>query len=335
MYKLGIDIMGGDYAPYETLKGVKLALDEYKDLEVVLYGDENIIKEQLKDLSRVEICHTTKFIDMGEKDPVTALRKNRDASLALALTDAKNNKVMGVVSAGPTQALVVGAHLFLKRMDNMRRTAICPIIPSVSGKKTLLLDSGANVELKPEDLCDLAFFASVVCKCLKISDNPKVGLLNIGTEPGKGRMVDKETYYMLKDDKRINFYGNVEGKEILTSDCDILVTDGFTGNMVMKTMEGTALGTGEILKNEIKKSFLAKIGYALFMRKAFKNYKDSLNPKKIGGAMLLGVNAPIIKAHGSSDAFAFKNGIKQCLDLVRSGLIKDVKENWDASNITE
>ncbi len=328
MIKLGIDVMGGDFAPEVPCKAVEEALKIFPDLEFVLYGDENKMKEYINlDNKRLSVVHTEKFLDMGEHDPFTVMRHNKDLSMALAMKAGKNKEVDGVVTAGPTQAVIVGSHLFLKRMEGVKRIALCPIIPSASGKKKVYLDSGANVELKAEHLQDFAFIGSVVAKALKISDKPKVGYLNIGTEPGKGRQLDQDVYDLLMNDDRINFIGFIESKEILTTEADVLVVEGFVGNMVIKTLEGTAKATGAILKEEIKKSFWAKLGYVLFMKKAFKNYANRLNPNKVGGAMVVGVNSPIVKAHGAADVESYISCIRQCRDLAIGDLIEEIQKN--------
>lgn len=326
MIKIGVDAMGGDFAPLITVEGAMQAVKMFHDIEITLFGDENQIKPLLKNDERIKIVHTDSYIDMGEKDPIKQIRNNRQSSLVLAFKAAKDKEVDAVVSSGPTQALVVGAHLILKRMDKMKRVALAPIIPSKDGKGRILLDVGANVELRPEHLLELAVFASVTSKEILGVENPVVGLLNIGSEPGKGREVDKETFTLLSNEPHINFYGNVEPKEILTTDCNVLITDGFTGNMILKTIEGTAKGTGEMLKEEIKGSFLGKIGY-LFMKKNLQNYKKRLDASEIGGAMIFGVSAPVIKAHGSSNSYAFYNAIRQARVMVKSDLIKKVSEN--------
>lgn len=324
--KIGIDVMGGDFAPNIVLEGVKLALNEIKDVTFVLYGDENTIKKYFTNLDRIEIRHTTEYLSMGEKDPVSAIRRNKNTTLAYALREVSEKLTDAVVTAGPTQAVIVGAHFYVKRIENMKRTAIATFIPSLDGKGKFLLDVGANIELKPEHIVDLAYAATVNLKYGYNIDKPLVGLLNIGTEESKGREVDKESYKLLSEDSRINFYGNVEPKEIFSTEANILVTDGFTGNMVMKTMEGVAAGMKVMLSEEIKKSFSSKIGY-LFMKKSFRNYKKRLDPKEIGGAMILGVNAPIIKAHGSSDGYAFMNAIKQAINVTKNNTINVIKEN--------
>ena len=276
---------------------------------------------------RIKVVHTEKFLDMGEHDPFTVMRHNKDLSMALAMTAGKNKEVDGIVTAGPTQAVIVGSHLFLRRMSGVKRIALCPIIPSASGSKKVYLDSGANVELKPEHIQDFAFIGSVDAKALKISNKPKVGYLNIGTDPGKGRELDQQVYDLLANEERINFIGFVESKEILTTEADVLVVEGYVGNMVMKTLEGTAKTTGAILKQEIKKSFWAKLGYVLFMKKAFRNYANRLNPNKVGGAMVVGVNSPIVKAHGAADVESYISCIRQCRELASSDLIEEIAKN--------
>ena len=214
MVKLAIDVMGGDHAPLEIIKGVEMALERYSDLEVVLFGDENIIKANLPENKRVTIVHTPDKIDMGEEDPIREIRRNRESSLVKAFQAVRNKEVDGVVTAGPTQGTVVAAHLVIRRIKGMKRVALCPRLPELGGKGRFLLDVGANTELKSEHLLQLAQYASIYAREVAGIKKPLVGLLNIGTEPGKGRELDKETYELLKNDPNVNFYGNVEGKEI-------------------------------------------------------------------------------------------------------------------------
>ena len=325
MLKIAVDAMGGDNAPECTVLAAMKAVKDFDDLELTLYGDENKIMQYMKTpCERINIVHTDSFIDMGEHDPVRAIRSNRKSSLVLAMKSCKDGENMGVVTAGPTQAVIVGAHIIIKRIPGMSRVALAPIMPTVDGRGRILLDVGGNVELRPEHLEELAIYATVAAKVIFGVDNPQVGLLNIGTEPGKGREVDEQTYDILMANPNINFVGNVETKDILTSPCEVLLTDGFTGNMVLKTLEGTAKGSGIILKQEIMKSFWSKLGYALFMRKAFKNYKKFLSGDDVGGAMLCGVNVPVVKGHGSSDAYSFYHTIRRIRELVKSDLVNKV-----------
>lgn len=323
MIKIGIDAMGGDDAPEITVKGSMDAIKRFNDIELVLYGDESKIKKYLTDSTRISIVHTEKFLDMGEHNPVLSFRKDPDTSLALALKAGANKEVDAVVSAGPTQALVVGSHMLVKKIPEMKRVALAPILPSADGKGRILLDVGANTELKPEHYLEFARYAMIIAKEIMGVNDPKVGLLNIGTEEGKGRELDQEAYKLLKEELKDSFKGNIEPKELMFTDCDIMLSDGFTGNMVIKTFEGTAKACGYFIKKEIKSSLMAKIG-ALFMKKALKNFKKRFDSSEIGGAMICGVKIPVVKAHGSSDQFAYMNAIRQARSLVEKDVINKV-----------
>lgn len=325
MIKLAIDAMGGDNAPKEIVKGCDLALQKYSDIELVLYGNETEIRKHLKSTSRVEIVNTTQVIDMGVKDPVSAIRNMKDASLVKALRAVKEGKQQAVISAGPTQALIVGAHLIIKRMDKMHRVALAPIIPSLDQKGKILLDVGANIELRAEHMLELGIYATVVAKAYLGIENPSLALMNIGTEEGKGRDLEKETFNLLKANPQINFLGNIEGKEIMTTNASVVLTDGYTGNILMKTIEGTAKAMGGMLKEEIKSSIGGMIG-ALFMKKTLNRFKMRMDASEIGGAMIFGINAPVIKAHGSSNAYAFSNAIRQARTFVQNDVIGKVTE---------
>lgn len=323
MIKIAVDAMGGDFTVETTVPAAQMAVKEFKDIEIVLFGDENKIKPLLKNDERITIVHTPKYVDMGEHDPVSYVRRNKDASLCMALKAGKDKECDAVVTAGPTQVVIVGAHLIVRKLKEMSRVALCPIIPSFDKKGRILLDVGANIELRPEHIEEIAIFGATISKEVLGVENPKVGLLNIGTEEGKGRVVDQETYELLKNSKNVNFFGNIEPKEMLMSECDVFVTEGFTGNMVMKTMEGTAKTMGKILKQEIKSSLGGIIGY-LFMRKALKRFAKRMDASEVGGAMIIGVPTPVVKAHGSSDPIAFKNAIRQARLMVETDLINKV-----------
>jgi glycerol-3-phosphate acyltransferase PlsX len=310
---------------------VNLAIRKFNDVQFVLYGDETSISTLLEPSNRVTVVHAPKKIDMGEKDPIGEIRRNHDSSMVKAFQAVRDHEADGVVTAGPTQGTVAAAHLVIRRIQGMKRVALCPLLPELGGKRRFLLDVGANTELRPEHILQLAQYASIYMREVKGVEKPLVGLLNIGTEPGKGRELEKETFVLLKDDPNINFYGNVEGKELFSTPCDILVTDGFTGNMVMKTCEGVAKAIGNFLKEEID-TVPRKIGY-LFMKKVFKAFKKKMNPDEIGGANLFGVDGIVVKAHGSSDAYAFSNAIGQARLAVLGNVIEKMKaiirENGD------
>lgn len=323
MYKIAIDANGGDFGVETTVLGSMMAIQKYKDLELILYGDEEQIKELLVDSTRITVVHTKDTISMGEKDPVKAIRSQKEASLCLAMKACKNGEADACVTSGPTQCVVVGAHLLVRKLPQMERIALCPFVPNMDGHPRLLLDVGANVELRKEHLGSLAIFASVVSKEVLNVKEPKVGLLNIGSEPGKGREIDKETYYYLNDLKEIHFYGNVEPTEMVNCPCDVVVTDGFTGNICLKSIEGTAKSMGAMLTQEIKSSFGGKIGY-LFMRKNLKRFKKRMSTKEVGGAMLFGLSKIVVKAHGNSDPIAFFHAIRLAYDMAKANIIEKV-----------
>ena len=248
MIKIGVDANGGDFGVNTTVPAAMEAVRLFKDIEIVLYGDENKIKPLLKNSERITIVHTEKTLDMGEHDPINAIRKNKDASLCMAMYAAKNGLVDAVVTNGPTQCVVMGAHLIIRRLPQMERVALCPIIPNFDGNPRLILDIGANVELKPEHMGQFAIFASVAAREVFHIENPTVGMLNIGSEPGKGRKFECDTYDYLKNLEGINFYGNVEPNEVIDCPTNIVVCDGYEGNICIKTLEGTAKTMGRMLK---------------------------------------------------------------------------------------
>lgn len=324
MIKLAIDAMGGDYAPEITVKASMEAIKEYPDLELVLYGDENKIKEYLIPDERITVVHSPKIIDMGEHDPIGEIRRNKDTSMVMAFSAVRDNQVDGVVTAGPTQGAIVAAHMVIKRIRGMKRVALCPNVPSFKESGAILLDVGANTSITPEYILQYAEYANIYVKEVKGISNPKLYLLNIGTEPGKGRELEQQTYELLSKSETINFCGNIEPKELLTSDADIIITDGYTGNIAMKTFEGTAKSFGKALKEEIKSSLGGKIGY-LFMRKNLKRFQERFSAERIGGATLFGVDGTVIKAHGSSSVEAYKNAIGLCRKVVAHGVVDKMK----------
>ncbi|MBE6137024.1 MAG: phosphate acyltransferase PlsX [Erysipelotrichaceae bacterium] len=323
MIKIGVDANGGDKGVEATVPGAMRAISMFKDIEIVLFGDENKIKPLLTKSERISIVHTTETMDMGEKDPIRAVRNNKNSSLCMAMYAAKNGEVDAVVTSGPTQCVVMAAHLIIRRLKEMERVALCPILPNFDGQPRLLLDVGANVELKPEHLGQFAVFATVAAKEVLGIKDPTVGMLNIGSEPGKGREFDKESYYYLKDLPNIKFCGNVEPDELCNCPTNIVVSDGYSGNIAMKSLEGTAKNMARMLKQEIKASLGGKIGY-LFMKKNLKRFAKRMDTKEVGGAMIFGIGKPVVKAHGNSDGYAFGSAIKQVVQMVKADLINKV-----------
>ncbi len=325
MIKIAIDAMGGDFAPKEQIEGAMRAIREIPDIELTLYGDKASIMPFLTDDTRITIVQSDGVIDMGEKDPIRAIRSNRKSSMAMSLSSVRNGDNDAVVSSGATQALIAGAHILVGRMKSMKRTAIAPVLPTVSHEPMILLDAGANLEIKPEFMLQQATFATVYAKEILGIENPQVGLINIGTETGKGRVLDQEVSALFESDPHINFYGNVEPKQVLEPPCHILISDGFTANIVMKTIEGTAKGMGKILKEEMAKGILGKIGLILSI-KNLKRFKTRMSPEVIGGAMIYGLQGVVIKAQGSSKALGFYHAIKQAAYVVRQDVVNKVAQ---------
>jgi glycerol-3-phosphate acyltransferase PlsX len=323
MIKIAVDAMGGDYAPKEQVEGSMKAIKKLDDIEITLYGDPEAIKKYLSDDTRITIEETHGVISMGEKDPIGAIRNNRDSSMAKSLSSVRKGPNDAVVSSGATQALIAGAHILVGRMKSMKRTAIAPVLPTVSEKPFILLDAGGNLEIKPEFMVHQALFARVYAEEVLGIKNPKLGLINIGTEQGKGRSLDKEAANLFSQNKALNFYGNVEPKDVLNPPVDILISDGFTANIVMKTIEGTAKGMGAMLKQELKKGFFGKLGLLLSAGN-LKRFKKRMSPSEIGGAMIMGLRGVVIKAQGASKSEGFANAIVQASNVVRQDVINKV-----------
>lgn len=325
MIRIGVDANGGDNGVNTTVPAAMKAVKDFKDIEIVLFGDEDKIKPLLTNNERITIVDTKVTMDMGEHDPVRAVRKMKDSSLDMVMYACKNKEVDCVVTNGPTQCVVVAAHLIIRRLDGMDRVALCPLVSNFDGNPRLILDVGANVELRPEHLGQFAIFATVAAKRVLKIENPTVGMLNIGSEPGKGREIDKESYDYLSNLEGINFKGNIEPNQIIDCPTDIVVCDGYSGNIAIKTLEGTAKTMGKMLKQEIKASLGGKIGY-LFMKKNLERFKKRMDSSEVGGAMIFGVGAPVVKAHGNADSYTFYCAIRQVRQMVESKIIETVIE---------
>ncbi len=332
MIKIAVDAMGGDFAPKEQIEGVYQALKLHDDIQITLFGEKAKMAPYLKeDHSRLDFVETEGVIPMGEKDPIGAIRSNRKSSMAMALKSVKDKTHDAIVSSGATQALIAGAHIVIGRMKGIKRTAIAPVLPTTEkGRVFILIDSGGNVDIKPEFMVQQAYFATVYAKEVLGVENPQVGLINIGTEEGKGRELDIEASALLKAHPAISFYGNVEPKDILNPPTTILLSDGFTANIVMKTLEGSARGFGVILKEELSRGILGKIGLLLSI-KNLKAFKKRLSPEEIGGAMIYGLDGVLIKAQGSSQANGFYNAIRQARKIVDQDVLGKVRKIIEAS----
>ncbi|MDF2675840.1 MAG: phosphate acyltransferase PlsX [Bacillota bacterium] len=327
--KIIVDAMGGDNAPEATVIGCIKARDEY-GVNVILSGNELIIKKILDknttDTKKIDILNAEEVITNEDK-PVMAIKKKKNSSLVKALEAVKNKEADAIVSAGSTGALLSGGLIVIGRIEGIERPAICTMIPNIVGGFSLLIDSGANVDCKPDYLYDFTIMANIYSQKVMGNDSPKICLANIGTEEGKGDTLTKETYELLKNSKiPINFCGNIESREILQGSADVIVCDGFIGNMILKTLEGTAIELMKALKKELNSSFRTKVGAALAMP-ALKNLKAMFDFNEVGGAPLLGLKAPVIKAHGSSNEIAIKNAIRQAKLCCDNNVVKLIEES--------
>jgi glycerol-3-phosphate acyltransferase PlsX len=277
----------------------------------------------------LEIVHAEEVIEV-EDNPATVMREKKDASMTVGLNLLKEGRGDAFVSAGSTGALLSTATLIIKRVRGIRRAALAPVIPTATGS-AVLIDCGATAECTPEYLLQFAFMGSFYARRFLDRQEPKVGLLNIGAESNKGTDLHRETYKLLKEahaEGRIRFIGNIEGKEAILGDADVIVADGFAGNILLKTFEGTALYISGMLKKAFTKNVSTKLAAAMVMGEIGK-MKRTLDPNETGGTALLGISKPVLKAHGSSNAYAIRNAIGQALSLAHSSLISDISENID------
>lgn len=332
--KIVLDVFGGDYAPSEILKGAVMALNCEKPISLVLTGKADIIEKELKalacDMSRVEIVNAEDIIT-NEDVPTTAIRSKKNSSLAVALNELKNREdAAGMVSAGSTGAVLAGGIFILGRIKGISRPALAPILPTVKGTNVLLIDCGANVDCKSVNLCDFALMGSAYMKSVYKIESPRVALLSNGVEDKKGNELNKEAFKLLKEMKSVNFVGNMEARGCLSGDYDVLVTDGFAGNIALKSLEGTAVSIFSLLKQEINSSLRAKIG-ALFMKPALKSLKKKLDYNNNGGAPFLGVEKIIVKSHGASKAKSICASILQVKQMADSGLVGIIKKSAEAN----
>lgn len=313
--KIAIDAMGGDNAPKEIVEGVKQALEAFSDVEIQLYGQQDKINEYINQQDRLTIIDCTEVIE-SEDDPVRSVRRKKDASMVRMAEAVKAGTADAAVSAGNTGALMSAGLFIVGRIEGVERPALAPTLPTIDGKGFLMLDLGANADAKPEHLVQYAIMGSIYAEKVRGIENPTVGLLNIGTEEKKGNELTKATYPLLKE-APVNFIGNVESRDLLNGAADVVVTDGFTGNMVLKTIEGTAMNVFAMIKDVFMASTKTKIA-AMLVKNDLSALKGMLDYSEYGGAGLFGLKAPVIKAHGSSNGTAFYNAIRQARTMVEN-----------------
>ncbi len=337
--KIVIDVFGADYSPDEIVKGAVTAVNLINDVEIILTGDKAQIERVLKDLGyngdRLEIVDAPEVISCDES-PTMAIRRKTNSSLVSALKILKEREdVVGMISAGSTGAVLAGGLFVVGRMEGVKRPALAPFLPTETGGKTLLIDCGANVDCKPEYLVQFAIMGSIYVKSMLGIENPKVALISNGVEDHKGNEQINQTFELLKNTKEINFVGNMEARDMLSGKYDVLVCDGFTGNVAMKSAEGTLNTFMSVLKQEVMAGGLrAKLG-ALFMKKTFKKLKNRINYTEVGGSPFLGIDKILIKSHGSSKAKTIYTCVLQVMEIYKSNYIEKMRDGIKNSSIAE
>jgi len=320
MYRVVLDVMGGDFAPSSTLKGAKLALQKFPELHLCLVGKEVVLKD-FKNEERVSLYYTEEVVGMDES-PKDALKK-KNASIFKGLELLKNREAQAFVSAGNSGAIVAGAIFILGRIEGVRRPAIATLIPSLK-EPFVLIDSGANVDSKPFDLFQFGLMGSIFLEKVWKRKKPKIALLSIGEEMGKGNILVKKAHQLFIS-SNLNYVGNIESRDIFRGDVDVVVCDGFIGNICLKLSEGLAEVILEMLKSEVKNSFIYILGMKL-AEGAIKNFKKKADWREHGGAPLLGVKGNVIIAHGRSDAIAIKNAIKAAINFIKFNPIEHLEK---------
>ena len=331
--KIILDAMGGDLAPQAPVLGaIQAARDFGAQITLVGRGEEilKVLKDNgIHDLPEgIVISDAEEVVDMHD-DPANVIRKKKNSSMVIGLRMLAEGEGDAFISAGSTGALLSGATLIVKRVKGIRRAAMGPLMPNKAGGKTMLLDCGANAECTPEFLLQFGLIGSLYMKKNLGLENPRVGLLNIGTEESKGTPLQKEAYGLLSDaaDRGlINFIGNIEGRDALMGEVDVVVCDGFSGNVRLKTIEGTAYFMGSLMKHKIfKRNIFSMLGY-LFCKKGVKEVFGMMDYREIGGTQFLGIRKPVIKVHGASDARAFRNAVKQAIDAAEHNIAEELEQ---------
>lgn len=322
---IALDAMGGDNAPAAQVKGAEMAVEKHADIKVVLYGDEKKIKECLTIKSdRIEIVHTDVKIN-SDDDPTRSFRQKPDASMVLAIKAVKEGKADAVLSSGNTGAYLTSSLFIAGRIKGISRPALCPIFPTLDGKGFVFLDAGANAEVKAENLMQFAEMGHTYAEKVRGIKNPRIGLLNIGAEENKGIPAVIEAHKMLKE-SNMNFIGNVEPRDLIEGGFDVLVADGYAGNIALKTFEGAAKSIGDAMKRNLMATITGKIG-GLIAKKSIYKVKEQLDYEVNGGAVMIGLKAPVIKQHGSAGSKSVYYSLVQARDMAASGFCAAIEES--------
>ncbi|QDP40142.1 phosphate acyltransferase PlsX [Radiobacillus deserti] len=328
--RIAIDAMGGDHAPKEVVLGAMDAVKQIHNLEIVLVGNQEKIEPYLTDSTNITVKHTTEVIS-GDDEPVRAVRRKKNASLVLMANEVKEGKADACISAGNTGALMSAGLFVIGRIKGIERPALSPTLPTSDGKGVLLLDVGANVDAKPQHLLQYGIMGAIYTEKVRAVKRPRVGLLNVGTEDGKGNDLTKKAFDMMQQ-APFHFVGNVEARDILAGVADVIVTDGFSGNVALKTIEGTA----DLMFSKLKETFMTNLKTKLaagMVKPELKGLKDQLDYSEYGGAGLFGLAAPVIKAHGSSNARAIFNAIKQACHMIEYNVTATIQETVEAQQV--
>ncbi|HEL0144520.1 TPA: phosphate acyltransferase PlsX [Streptococcus equi subsp. zooepidemicus] len=327
MKKIAIDAMGGDHAPKAIVEGVNQAIEAFSDIEVQLYGDQSRIESYLVKSDRVSIVHTDEKIN-SDDEPAKAIRRKKNASMVLAARAVKDGRADAVLSAGNTGALLAAGLFIIGRIKGVDRPGLLSTLPTVDGSGFDMLDLGANAENTAEHLHQYAILGSFYAKHVRGIAKPRIGLLNNGTEATKGDSLRKEVYNFLASDSSLQFIGNVEARDLMSGVADVVVADGFTGNAVLKSIEGTAMSIMGQLKSAIAAGGVkAKLG-ALLLKGSLYDLKHTLDYSSAGGAVLFGLKAPLVKSHGSSDAKAIFHTIKQVRTMLETDVVGQLVEEF-------
>lgn len=331
---LAIDAMGGDHGPHVTIPAALAALDQHSDINIVLVGLQDAIEMELKAQGvspnpRLRIHHASEVVAMDES-PQSALKNKKDSSMRVAINLVKSGEAHACISAGNTGALMATARFVLKTLPGIDRPAIASSLPSETGQ-TYMLDLGANADCTPEHLLQFAIMGAMLVSCVEHKENPTVGLLNIGSEDIKGNEVVKQAAELLRH-SHLNFYGNVEGDDIFKGTVDLVVCDGFVGNVALKTSEGLAHMMGHFLMREFKRNWLTKL-MALTAMPVLKAFKKRLDPRRYNGASFLGLRGIVVKSHGGADDFAFLHAIETAIEEARSGVLNRISAQLEIEHL--
>ena len=321
MVKIAIDMMGGDDAPQIVLDAVQQAIKDFQDLEIILFGNE---KQYTLNHERIEFRHCTEEIAMDD-EPVRAIKRKKDSSMVRMAEAVKHGEAAGCVSAGNTGALMSSGLFIVGRIKGVARPALVVTLPTISGKGFVFMDVGANADAKAEHLLQYAQLGHIYAQKFRGVHNPSIGLLNIGTEAAKGNSLTKNAYNLMKEQDDINFKGNVEAKGLMEDVADVVVTDGYTGNMILKNLEGTAKSIGKMFKETLLSNFKNKIA-GLLIKKDLKAVQTKMDYAEYGGSVLLGLDGIVVKAHGSSSAKAFYSAIRQAKIAAEEKIVETMRE---------